>query len=88
MAIREFTLDDVRRILLAAAGAGEGVDLDADIRDRSFGDLGYDSIALLEAGGRIEIEWGITLDDAALTDAVTPDALVLLVNSHLAALAV
>ncbi|MBR7678953.1 acyl carrier protein, partial [Streptomyces daliensis] len=73
---------DLRRIL--REGAGETVDLDGDILDTGFEELGYESLALLETGGRIEREYGITLDDAALTDAVTPRALIEVVNADLA----
>ncbi|MEU6120006.1 acyl carrier protein [Streptomyces sp. NPDC047117] len=79
-----FTLDDLKRILLEGAGADEGVDLNGDILDTEFEELGYESLALLETGGRIEREYGITLDDSALTDATTPRALVEVVNAHLA----
>ncbi|MFD9488965.1 acyl carrier protein [Streptomyces sp. NPDC059991] len=78
-----FTLDDLRRILLEAAGAEEGVDLDGDILDTEFEVLGYESLALLETGGRIEREYGISLDDDALTDATTPRALIDVVNAQL-----
>ncbi|MFJ6567679.1 acyl carrier protein [Streptomyces sp. NPDC091292] len=84
MATNPFTLDDLKRILLEAAGAEEGVDLDGDILDSAFQDLGYESLALLETGGHIEREYGISLDDDALTDAATPRALVDVVNARLA----
>ncbi|MCX0242125.1 acyl carrier protein [Streptomyces sp. NPDC097595] len=80
-----FVLDDLRRILREAAGAEEGVDLDADILDTTFDALGYESLALLETGGRIEREYGITLDDDTLTDADTPRALIDVVNAQLTA---
>ncbi|MFF8379976.1 acyl carrier protein [Streptomyces sp. NPDC015661] len=85
MATEPFTLDDLKRILLEAAGADEGVDLNGDILDTEFELLGYESLALLETGGRIEREYGITLDDDALTDAVTPRALIDAVNAQFAA---
>ncbi|POX55042.1 actinorhodin polyketide synthase [Streptomyces sp. Ru71] len=80
-----FTLDDLRRVLREAAGADEGVDLDGDILDTEFEALGYESLALLETGGRIEREWGISLDDDALGDADTPRALIDAVNARLSA---
>ncbi|WP_432073738.1 acyl carrier protein [Streptomyces wuyuanensis] len=83
MATNEFTLDDLKRILREGAGADEGVDLDGDILDTRFEELGYESLALLETGGRIEREFGITLDDDVLTDADTPRALIAAVNSLL-----
>jgi len=85
VAIREFTIDDLRRILRAAAGQDEEVELDADILDLSFEELGYDSLALLETGGRIERERGIALADSTITDAATPRALLAVVNEHIAA---
>ncbi|MFE9750528.1 acyl carrier protein [Saccharothrix saharensis] len=84
----KFTLDDLKRILREGAGADDATDLDGDIADRDFEELGYESLALLETGGRIEREYGISLDEDALADARTPTALVDLVNSHLTARAV
>lgn len=80
----ELTVDDLRRILREAAGETEDVDLDGDIDDKTFDELGYDSIALLETGGRIERELGIRLEDTAVTDAGTPRALLRVVNERLA----
>ncbi|MEU1085052.1 phosphopantetheine-binding protein [Streptomyces sp. NPDC005908] len=78
-----FTLDDLRRILLEAAGADENVDLAGDIADTTFEVLGYESIALLETGGRIEREYGIVLDDDDLGDDITPRDLIDAVNAQL-----
>jgi len=80
-----FTLDDLRRILREAAGADEDVDLDGDILGTEFESLGYESLALLETGGRIEREYGITLDDDTLAEVRTPGELVDAVNNHLTA---
>ncbi|MDX2546546.1 acyl carrier protein [Streptomyces sp. WI04-05B] len=82
-----FTLTDLKRILLEGAGSDEGVDLDAEILDMEFEQLGYESLALLETGSRIEREYAIALDESALADATTPRALIDLVNTHLAAAA-
>ncbi|KOU60759.1 actinorhodin polyketide synthase acyl carrier protein [Streptomyces sp. WM4235] len=75
----------MRRILLEGAGADEGVDLDGDILDVQFEALGYESLALLETGSRIEREYKIVLDEDLLTDADTPRALIAAVNGHLTA---
>lgn len=85
MTDKPFTLDDLTRILLQAAGADESTDLDGDILDVTFDVLGYESLALLETGGQIEREYGISLDDDALADDLTPRALIDTVNAHLAA---
>lgn len=85
MSEREFGLPDLKRILREAAGEGEGTGLDGDILDLDFEELGYDSLALLESGSRIEREFGITLSDSVIADAPTPRALISCVNEQLAA---
>jgi act minimal PKS acyl carrier protein len=85
---RTFTLDELRTILLEGAGVDEGVDLGGEILDRAFADLGYESLALLETGGRIEREYGITLEDDVLTGEGTVRALIDAVNARLGALGV
>jgi act minimal PKS acyl carrier protein len=80
-----FTVVDLKRVLLASAGADEAVDLDGDILDRRFEELGYESLAVLETGRLIERELGITLPDAALIESDTPRALIDAVNERLLA---
>ena len=77
-----FTLDDLRRILVAGAGTDESVDLDGDILDVTFQNLSYDSLALLETAGRIEREYGVSFDEG-LTDGATPRSLLAVVNAQL-----
>ena len=83
MATQPFTIEDLKRILLEGAGADENVDLDGDILDTEFEELSYESLALLETCGRIEREYGISLDDSVLTEAKTPRAMVEAVNARL-----
>ncbi|MDN3265710.1 acyl carrier protein [Streptomyces sp. CSDS2] len=85
MAEQAFTLEDLTRILREGAGADDAVALDGDIIDTDFESLGYDSLALLETGGRIEREFGVTLDDDVFTDNRTPRSLVAAVNDTLTA---
>ncbi|MFJ6937467.1 acyl carrier protein [Streptomyces sp. NPDC101118] len=85
MSQHEFTTEDLKRILLEGAGADESVDLDGDILDTEFEQLGYESLAMLETASRIEREYGITLDDDVLADNPTPRALVAAVNAAVAA---
>lgn len=82
---RLFTVDDLRRILREGAGTDEGVDLSGDIVDTELGSLGYDSLALLETTGRIEREFDVSLDDAALAATATAREVVDLVNAQLTA---
>lgn len=79
-----FTIEDLKRILRAAAGADESVNLDGDIAGTSFEALGYESLALLETGSRIEREYRVTLDDDLLAVEHTPGVLVEAVNAALA----
>ncbi|MDQ0748251.1 act minimal PKS acyl carrier protein [Streptomyces africanus] len=83
----QFTLDDLRRILVESAGADDGTDLSGDILDLGFDDLGYDSLALMETAAKIKQEYGIDLSDEAVGEAETPRALLDLVNAVSAAAA-
>ncbi|MEU6658604.1 acyl carrier protein [Streptomyces sp. NPDC046821] len=75
------TLADLTRMLRESAGEEEGVDLDGDVIDTPFIDLGYDSLALLQVIGEIQREFGIDIPDDAVVDAETPGALLALINS-------
>jgi act minimal PKS acyl carrier protein len=79
----EMTIDDLRRILRESAGEEEGVDLNGDIIDVEFAELGYDSIALLETGGYVERERGVSLDEESVTSAKTPRTFLAVVNDSL-----
>ena len=80
-----FTLADLKRILLEGSGAPEGTDLEGDILDMEFSDIGYDSLALLETTSRIEREYRIELDESLAGDATTPRALLDAISAHLTA---
>jgi act minimal PKS acyl carrier protein len=73
-------LHDLRRILREGAGIDEGVDIDGDILDTGFKELGYDSLAIMETAARITREYKISIDDEALVEATTPRLLLDLVN--------
>ncbi|ALO07950.1 Acyl carrier protein [Streptomyces venezuelae] len=68
------------QILRECAGEEEGVDLGGDILDTPFVELGYDSLALLQATGRIERDFGVALPDDVVAEAETPALLLGLVN--------
>lgn len=80
---RPFTQEDLKRILSEGAGADDSATLDGDILDTEFEALGYESLALLETGSRIEREYGIRIDDEALSIGGTPRELVAAVNEQL-----
>lgn len=81
MAHADMTIADLRRVLCEAAGTADGVDLDGDILDLEFAELGYDSLALLETASRISLEFGVKLDDDVVVAANTPRRLLTAVNS-------
>ena len=82
--MRVFTLAELRTIMRDAAGeveVGGG-----DVAQRSYGELGYDSLALLEVSARIKQALGIEAPDSALETSSTPAETVEAVNALLAPL--
>ena len=79
----QFTLDDLKQALRTAAGEDESVDLDGDILDTDFGDLGYDSLAIMETASLIERNFDVQLPDADVGMQYTPGKFIDFVNSVL-----
>ncbi|MER6331222.1 acyl carrier protein [Streptomyces sp. NPDC014983] len=80
--MREVTIDDLRQLLRTAAGESEA-DLDGDILDMEFENLGYDSLALLETASLIERHHGVKVADD-IAGARTPREFLGRVNQPLA----
>ncbi|MFC7310255.1 phosphopantetheine-binding protein [Streptomyces monticola] len=78
-------LTDLVEMLSKCAGTAEWADLDGDIMDTLFLDLGYDSLAILQATGWIERDYHITFDEEAIDLAETPRQYLELANELLAA---
>ncbi|MFJ2609343.1 acyl carrier protein [Streptomyces sp. NPDC091279] len=78
-----FTVHDLKRVL--SEGAGDDGGLSGDLLDTPFGDLGFESLALLETGAVIGREFAVDLDDSLLHDIRTPRELIDLVNARLSA---
>jgi minimal PKS acyl carrier protein len=70
----EPTLEDLKVIMRRCVGADEDVDLDGDIGDRPFAELGYDSLAVLEMVGQVQEAWHVSIPDEAVDDLATPAA--------------
>lgn len=68
----DFTLDDLRNLMRSGSGEDESVDLDGDILDVPFAELGYDSLAVLELSSRIGRDHGIRVPDDAVQRMTTP----------------
>lgn len=80
----ELTIDEMVRLLRECAGEDEDVDLDGDILDVAFDDLGYDSLALFNTVSRIERDYGVRLPDEVVVEAHTPRHLLEVINKSLA----
>ncbi|MEV4188193.1 acyl carrier protein [Streptosporangium canum] len=80
-----FTLDDLKEVMRACAGVTESVDLDSDIADVTFEDLGYDSLAVLEMAAKLQNHLGVVIPDDVADQLPTPRALAEYVNVRLAA---
>jgi minimal PKS acyl carrier protein len=65
------TMTDLVTVLRECAGEAEGVDLDGDVGDRTFDELGYDSIALLETCARLADRHRLRLDDDMIGQRLT-----------------
>ncbi|TWP50394.1 acyl carrier protein [Lentzea tibetensis] len=83
--MKSFTLSDLTGILGSCAGVDDAVKLDESRPDEQFGDLGYDSLAILELAGRIQRTFGITMPDEAVDHMKTPRQAVDYVNGLLSA---
>jgi act minimal PKS acyl carrier protein len=81
--VNRLELTDLTALLRECAGEEEGVDLDGDILDVPFGELGYDSLAVLQTTGRIERDFEVLLDEEAVDEAETPRAYLELINRAL-----
>lgn len=79
-----FTMADLVEVMRAAAGEDESVDLDGNIAEITFGELGYDSLAVMETASRVERELGVSLPEETMTTIETPTQFVDLVNAQLA----
>lgn len=79
----QLTLDDLREIMIAAAGEDDGVDLTLEILDIPFTELGFDSLAMLETVTLVKRRTGVAIADDELDSVSTPRALLVKVNTSL-----
>jgi minimal PKS acyl carrier protein len=74
------TIDDLRHILVACAGEVDEAQLNEGTVDTNLDDLGYDSLARMEAVATIAKEYGVRVTDDALWELRTPRDIIDLVN--------
>lgn len=84
--MNQFTLQDLDK----TAGACVGVDdktepITENNADKSFEDLGYDSLAIFELTTKLEHDLPIQVSDDEIEGLVTPRAVVEFINRKLAA---
>lgn len=76
----EFTVLDLKHLLERSAGEA-GVDwTDGTTLGRSFEEIGYDSIALLELSALVQREYGIRIPDDTLAELPTPGTILAYLN--------
>jgi act minimal PKS acyl carrier protein len=80
MAGQQITIDDLRQVLIEVAGAPNAVD-ERTGPDAELEDLGYDSIAVLAAVGKIERDYGVKVDEEGLPAATRLSEVVALINA-------
>ena len=72
--------EEMLRIIRACGVVEAGISVDDSVLDTGFGDLGFDSVALLEITGQIEREFDVELAEDAVVPMITPRELLALVN--------
>jgi act minimal PKS acyl carrier protein len=80
--MQTLTIDGLREIMRGVAGVDEAVDLDGDIVETTFTDLGYDSLAVLEVTAQIRRQHGLRVPDDAVGTLPTPGAMLAYVNAN------
>lgn len=76
----DVTLADLVSVIRECAGDSDVADLDGDILDTTFEDLGYDSIALLEVSAKLQQDLGVEIAEGEMD---TPRNTLLLINERL-----
>lgn len=82
--MQRFTFEHLKEALRASAGVDGSADLTQDVLDRSFDELGYDSLALLELTGRVQRDFGVPMPDDARQHMPTPRAALDYINTRFA----
>jgi acyl carrier protein len=82
--VSQLTLDQLKQIMLRCSGVDDGVDLDGDIADQQFRDIGYDSLAVLEMASQLQREYKLDIPDEAIEGLKSPGDVLRYVNGKLA----
>jgi acyl carrier protein len=79
----ELTITELKSIMTRCIGDDDSIDLDQEIIDTPFLELGYDSLTLLETAAIIKREYGVHIPDDEMNEIETPRAFLAKVNSAL-----
>lgn len=79
-----FTIGELKEIMLSTADGAESVlELADDFLDQPFGDLDFDSLAVLEIATRIQQDYHLAIPDEAVAELNTPRDVLDYVTSRL-----
>lgn len=73
-------INELFRVLVECAGMNNSGELTDKTLDTEFDDLGYDSLALMEAAAVIKQRTGVVIPDERIADVRTPRDMLDLVN--------
>jgi act minimal PKS acyl carrier protein len=80
----QFTVENLRRILESSSGMAEDLDwASPQALETPFSEFGYDSLALLEFVGRVQLEYGVEMPDDAVVVITSPAAALRYINQRL-----
>jgi minimal PKS acyl carrier protein len=79
----ELTLDGLKTIMSSCSGADEASEVTPEVAGVEFGELGYDSLAVLEMVTHIQRQYRITIPDEAVEEITSPTSLIDYVNQTL-----
>jgi acyl carrier protein len=85
--MQAITIDQVLSAFTAGAGEPDGNVPEAELPEATFGDLGYDSLALIAAITDLEQQFGVQIPDGDMLGLRTLGDLVELVNESRLAVA-
>lgn len=80
---KNIELKDVWTALVDGSGADDPDALLSQLESKSFDELGYDSLAILETGLRLRRESGADVPDSDIAGAQSAQELLALINGHL-----
>ncbi|MEU7146163.1 acyl carrier protein [Nocardia sp. NPDC046473] len=75
------TIDTLRGLMRKALGEDDTVDLSGDILDAEMGELGFDSLAIIDVVQRLERDYKIAIPESLATEETTPRQLLEVVNT-------